>query len=151
MKQFRQECRDRWHSGTFLEHNQPASVGISPDLPWIPYESYMKAQIIQGVPNQLGILVVEFPADVSEDNEYHCHPQSDRCITVIAGAGAFEFFKNRELFVMPLSPGDRVWMPRGVLHTFRSGKDGLLVESLHNPFLPFDHPHCLVYPKKETH
>lgn len=149
MSEFRQDCRDRWRSGTFFEHGQTASNGVSQTLPWVEYESYMQAQIVQGIPNQLGILAVEFPAESSEDNEHHCHPQSDRCITVIAGSGTFEFFKGGKLFILPLAPGDRVWMPRGVLHTFRSGKNGLLVESLHNPFLPFDHPHCLVYPRKE--
>jgi quercetin dioxygenase-like cupin family protein len=148
---FRQECRDRWRDGRFLEHNQSASVGISQQTPWTPYETYMRAQIIQGVSGHLGVLIVKFPADSSEDNAHHCHPQSDRRITVIQGGGTFEFFSGNILQIHPLHPGDRVWMPRGVLHTFRSGQNGLLVESLHNPFLAFDHPHCLVYPKKKVH
>lgn len=145
---FRQECRIRWRSGTWLEHNQTASTQeMEHSLPWIPYESYMKAQIVQGIPGELGLLLVQFPAEASEGNAHHCHPKSDRCITVIKGSGTFECFKRRQFLRLALSSGDRVWMPRGVLHTFRSGADGLLVESLHNPFLAFNNPHCLVYPK----
>jgi hypothetical protein len=43
-----------------------------------------------------------------------------------------------------LVPGDRVWMPRGTIHTFRSGASGLLVESIHSPFVPLDSPECIV-------
>ncbi|HEY9879506.1 MAG TPA: cupin domain-containing protein [Leptolyngbyaceae cyanobacterium] len=149
ISRFREECRNRWRNGNFIE-NGKAAVAYSPNkkLEWIPYESYMRAQIVKGEPDAIGVLIVEFPAEVGEDNEHHCHPKSDRCITVIGGSGTFEYFKGRELFVEQLTPGDRVWMPRGVLHTFRSGKEGLLVESLHSPFLPLGHPHCIVYPRK---
>ena len=46
-----------------------------------------------------------------------------------------------------LKVGDRVWMPRGILHTFMSGPDGLLVDSIHNPFVGLEGPHCLIYPE----
>ena len=139
--------RKLWTSGRFYKQGISPTYGISPNVPWTPYESYMEAQILQGEPFQLGILIVKFPANVSEDNELHCHPLSDRTVTVIEGAGTFEYCIRQELFTVSLVPGDRVWMPRGILHTFRSGMNGLLVESLHHPFIPFNHPHCLVYPR----
>jgi oxalate decarboxylase/phosphoglucose isomerase-like protein (cupin superfamily) len=109
----------------------------------------MRAQLINCTPGQVGKLLVDFPAEAVEDNELHIHPISDRIITIISGSG--EFIARRpggEIIAIPLIPGHRVWMPRGVLHTFMAGKNGLLVESIHNPFVSFDDPRCLVYPRK---
>lgn len=94
-------------------------------------------------------MIVKFPAEASEDNDHHCHPRSDRRVTVIEGDGTFEYFIGTKLSKVDLVPGDRVWMPRGVLHTFRAGRKGLLVESIHSPFVKFEDPSCLIYPKKK--
>jgi quercetin dioxygenase-like cupin family protein len=107
----------------------------------------MKAILVNCVPGQLGRLLVDFPANSTEDNKLHTHPASDRCVTVIKGSGDFICYRDKKVQKFPLVPGVRVWMPRGILHTFKSGNEGLLVESLHNPFIPLDHPKCLIYPK----
>ena len=107
----------------------------------------MKAILINCVPGELGRLLVDFPANSTEDNKLHTHPASDRCVTVISGSGEFICYRDKKVQTFPLVPGVRVWMPRGILHTFKSGTKGLLVESLHNPFMPLDHPKCLIYPK----
>lgn len=146
------DIKAQWKSGTFLEAGcRPlvAKLQEYPHLEWVGYESYMEAQLLKAVPGEIGVLLVKFPLDAAEDNEVHVHPCSDRIITVISGSGEFVRYWNGKVETFPLVPGDRVWMPRGILHTFRSGEEGLLVESLHNPFLSFNHPKCLLYPKKQ--
>lgn len=145
---FKDLCRKRWQNGTFFQQGVKTERTANDQFPWIEYESYMQAKVIKGIPGQIGILLVKFPSSVSEDNDHHTHPCSDRRVTVLKGSGTFEYFKKNQLLCIELSKGDRVWMPRGILHTFRSGTNGLLVESLHNPFVPFDDPKCLVYPKE---
>lgn len=123
--------------------NHPATVSG-----WEPYETYMKAFILEKS-QEFAMLLVDFPPEISEDNRLHTHPISDRRITVIRGSGEFICYRDGRVQTFQLDSGDRVWMPRGVLHTFRSGADGLLVESVHSPFVPFDDRLCLLYPKKE--
>lgn len=141
------ETRLRWRDGNFIEAGHSASYGIQADAPWVPYEEYMRAQLIGCVPGELGILVVDFPAEAVEDNQLHVHPVSDRVITIIEGGGTFIARRpGGQIVKISLAPGHRVWMPRGVLHTFLAGSEGLLVESLHNPFIHFEDPQVLKYP-----
>ena len=135
-----QKCLEKWNSNLFWELVDPPEVSIPNHLGWVEYEEYMKAILINCVPGELGRLLVDFPANSTEDNKLHTHPASDRCVTVIC-------YRDKKVQTFPLVPGVRVWMPRGILHTFKSGTKGLLVESLHNPFMPLDHPKCLIYPK----
>lgn len=143
----RQECFERWASRSFLEQGCPIP---NPDLSgdWEPYETYMQAKVVSRN-EDAAVLIVKFPPEAAEDNLLHVHPISDRRITVISGSGEFICYRERQIQVHPLIPGDRVWMPRGILHTFRAGNKGLLVESVHSPFIPFEHPRCLVYPKRQ--
>lgn len=140
--------QERWQTGKFLEVGHEAPSADYPGFYWVPYESYMKALLVSAVQGQLGRLIVEFPPEAAEDNQLHIHPISDRIITVISGSGEFIAVRNRRMERFVLEAGHKVWMPRGVLHTFVAGKQGLVVESLHNPFVPFDDPKCLVYPNK---
>lgn len=133
----------RWKSENWLEKVEIPTYSLEGKV-WETYETYMQACNLGG-----GLLLVRFPPEATEDNRLHVHPRSDRRITVISGSGEFVRCWNKKVEIFPLIPGDRVWMPRGVLHTFRAGAGGLLVESLHSPFVPFDDPLCLVYPKKE--
>lgn len=147
---FQKNCRHRWNVGNFLEADKESAYSPRKKGDWIPYESYMRAQIVKGgEEGEVAVLIVEFPSNGSEDNAHHCHPKSDRRITVIDGNGVFEFLQGRELFQIPLEKGNRVWMPRGILHTFRAGNKGMLVESIHSPFIPIENPYCLVYPKRK--
>lgn len=145
----KQECSKRWNSNLFWELINISEITIPnySDFDWVEYEEYMRAVLLDCVPGQLSRLLVDFPANSTEDNRLHTHPTSDRCVTVISGSGEFICYRNKKVQTFPLVPGVRVWMPRGILHTFKSGSKGLLVESLHNPFIPLDHPKCLVYPK----
>jgi hypothetical protein len=134
-----QKCLEKWNSNLFWELVDPPKVTISSYLNWVEYEEYMKAILLDCVPGELGRLLVDFPANSTEDNRLHTHPASDRCVTVIKGSGDFICYRDKKVQTFPLVPGVRVWMPRGILHTFKSGTKGLLVESLHNPFMPLDH------------
>lgn len=141
--------KERWANNIFMESACLPLVASKQDYPhlgWIEYELYMQAQLLKAVPGELGALLVKFPPDGAEDNRLHTHPCSDRIITVMSGSGEFVRSMRGEIETFPLVPGDRVWMPRGILHTFRAGGEGLLVESLHSPFLSFDDPKCLAYP-----
>ena len=134
-----------------LEKVDVSAIHIPENLEWIPYEEYMEAALIDDYqPNKLGRLIVRFPPSSSENNRMHTHPNSDRRITVLSGSGEFVFYspKAEKVLIRPLVPGDRVWMNRGITHTFKSGREGMVVESIHNPFIPFDDSRCIAYPKK---
>ncbi len=143
------EAYTRWKFGNFIEVAQAIPSADYPNLDWVGYEEYMRAKLVDAIPGQLGRIIVNFPPEGSEDNHMHTHPKSDRVITVIGGSGEFWAIRSRTTGIekFPLLPGYKVWMPRGIFHTFMAGKDGLLVESLHNPWVPLEDPHCLVYPK----
>jgi hypothetical protein len=143
----KQQCLEKWNSNLFWELVDPPEIIIPGHLDWVEYEEYMKAILLDCTPGQLGRLLVDFPANSTEDNRLHTHPASDRRVTVIKGSGDFICYRNKKVQTFFLVRGVRVWMPRGILHTFKSGSEGLLVESLHNPFVPLEHPKCLVYPK----
>lgn len=143
-----QESLQRWKDNNFYEVVEIPSLQI-PQGEWVAYEEYMRAILINCVPGDLGKLIVDFPAHTTEDNRLHTHPASDRVVTVLQGSGDFICYRNKQIETYPLFPGVRVWMPRGILHTFKSKEEGLLVESWHNPFVSLESPKCLVYPKKE--
>ncbi|MCA9507005.1 MAG: hypothetical protein KC505_01110 [Myxococcales bacterium] len=148
-----QETKRRWDENRFLEHNQQPFSKESPYLnalaetkPWIPYERYMEARLVLAQPGQTGLLHIKFPAETAEDNRIHTHLYSDRLVTVIEGSGFFIVAPlGQAIKSIPVKCGDRVWLPRNVRHTWYSGKNGLLVESIHNPFFAFDDPDILVY------
>ncbi|BBH51754.1 cupin domain-containing protein [Fluviispira sanaruensis] len=147
------QTREKWNSNSFLEHNQIAFSEDSSYLkslaeitPWVNYEKYMKAKLIAAVPGQVGLLHIKFPPEMAEDNRIHTHLYTDRLVTVLEGSGYFLIAPfGEQIKSIPVSIGDRVWMPRGIRHTWYSGKNGLVVESIHNPFIAFDDPDILVY------
>ena len=133
----RTTAKRRWESGTFLLHQGTDSLTnshVSLALPWIPYE-FMRAQFIHAVLGQLGVLIVDLPPQTSEDNVLHRHPDSDRRITVLRGHGVFVAERNGRLGAEHISQGDVLVFPRNVLHTFVSGGHGMLIESLHGPYV----------------
>ena len=140
----------KWKQDKFWEYIGPISAPLYLDGiqgEWVAYEEYMEAILIDCVPGEVGNLIVRFPAEATEDNRLHTHPSSDRIVTIIDGTGEFIFYKDKKVQTYPLVPGVRVSMPRGILHTFKSGTLGLLVHSRHNPFVALDDARCLVYPK----
>lgn len=145
--------KKKWEQNNFLEHGQIAFSEESSYLkslaeitPWVTYEKYMQAKLITAVPGQVGLLHIKFPPEMAEDNRIHTHLYTDRLVTVIEGSGYFLIAPFGETIKsIPVCVGDRVWMPRGVRHTWYSGKNGLVVESIHNPFIAFDDPDILVY------
>lgn len=150
--EIKDEARERWSENRFLE--QGATYKFNENfnfLPWVDYEDYMQAKLIDSTSGETGRIIVNFPSESSEDNQLHVHPISDRVITVIEGGGTFIALRKRELIRKALKPGTRVWMPRGVLHTFLSDTRGLLVESIHNPWVPLEDEKCLIYPSKKIH
>lgn len=141
------EASRRWAEGVYIERGVPLPRTDYPDLPWVQYEEYMRAQIVRAVLGEVGKLIVEFPPERSEDNRLHLHPTSDRIITVVRGSGRFVAKRFGVMMEAALVPSTRVYMPRGTLHTFFAGPEGLLVHSLHLPWIPLDDPQCLVYPE----
>lgn len=136
------EARCRWDDDNFLLKGQlvvPAQkVGDG-----IPYESYMVAWPIGVlIPEQSAELLIEFSAGAPEASELHRHDYSDRIIKIIEGGGTFMAIRNGERVELPLEPGDVLYMPRGVVHTFIAGPAGLTVISTHNPFIPFGDQRC---------
>ena len=66
----------------------------------------MVAQIIRGEPFKPGVIIVDFPPGASEDNLLHCHPLSDRIITVVKGSGEFIARKNGQVLGQGLGEGE---------------------------------------------
>lgn len=147
------ETRRRWDSGEFLEYEKLPYTQESTYLksltdvtPWEPYETYMFARAIAATPGKVGILHIQFPAEMAEDARLHVHHYSDRVITVLDGSGQFLVAgADNEIKSHALVRGTRLWMPRGIRHTFYAGKQGLVLESIHNPFIAFDDPDILDY------
>lgn len=148
-----EETKKRWDRGEFLEYDKLPYTEESTYLKsltdvtsWEPYESYMFARSIAATPGKVGILHIQFPPEMAEDSRLHVHHYSDRVITVVSGAGQFIVEgENGEIQSHILERGTRLWMPRGVRHTFYAGKQGLVLESIHNPFIAFDDPDILDY------
>lgn len=147
------ETKERWDNNLFLEHNKKAFSLESSYLrslvdvtPWEPYENYMMAKIVAATPGKVGLLYIKFPPETAEDNRLHTHLYSDRLVTVLEGYGYFLIAPLDEpIKAIKVAPGDRIWMPRNVRHTWYSGKEGLLVESIHNPFFAFNDSDILSY------
>ena len=137
--------------GNILDKVDTSEIQIPENLEWFPYEEYMEAALVDSPDCKQGRIIVRFPPSKAENNRIHTHPESDRRITVLSGSGEFVFYshKNEKILVRELVPGDRVWMPRQTLHTFRSGGKGMVVESIHNPFIPFEDERCIAYPELE--
>jgi len=145
------EVHRRWVRWQEVEQDAPIPQWQIEDLdiPWMPYETYMRAKILHAAPMEMGLLFVEFPPGKAEDNRFHIHPISARIITVVSGSGAFTWCRSWDggaPKTTHLRPGSRIWMPAGVLHTLRADADGLLVQSIHLPWVPLEHPACLIYP-----
>ena len=144
-------CRTRWTQNTWLSDASPSLIQDLRELStfvtsWQPYEEYMEAGFPYGDPieGEPTLLLIRFPPDKAEANELHTHPESDRIVTILEGSGVFEAkrLSSGSHYMLPvnLSPGTCIFMPRNTLHTFRAGPDGLLVASIHNPWIPLDDP-----------
>jgi mannose-6-phosphate isomerase-like protein (cupin superfamily) len=148
-----EETRKRWDDNQFLEYDQqPYSEessylgSLTKVTPWVPYENYMFARLIATTPGQVGLLHIRFPPEIAEDSRLHIHHHSDRLITVVKGSGEFLISQpGGDLACIHLEKGMRLWMPRGIRHTFFAGKIGLTLESIHNPFIALDDPKILEY------
>jgi len=143
------QTKKRWKEGRFIKRHMPNN-GIPPhkEADLLPYEEYMKA-LPMCKEWETGSVFVFFPPEGSENNELHTHPISDRIITVVQGSGWFICVRESRLVKYALERGTRVWMPRGKLHTFFASPEGLVVESIHNPYVPVGHPKCLYSPPKD--
>lgn len=148
-----EETRRRWDKGEFIESGKIPFTeessylkSLSQITPWEPYETYMYARAIAATPGKVGILHIQFPPETAEDSRLHVHHYSDRVITVLNGSGQFIVKRDDgEITSYLLEKGTRLWMPRGVRHTFYAGSKGLTLESIHNPFIAFDDPDILDY------
>ena len=147
------DTREKWSANQFLEHNKLPYTEESSYLksllqvtPWERYEDYMFARLVAATPGKVGLLHIKFPPELVEDSRLHIHRHSDRVITVVEGSGQFLVaIPGESIKSIPLEKGNRLWMPRGVRHTFYAGKEGLILESIHNPFFAFDDPKLLEY------
>ena len=147
-RQIMREIERRWARGDFRRRKVLAPI-LGLNVPCVRYEEYMLTWSARPIVGEPGLLQIEFPPETSEDNRMHIHPTAGRIVTALRGGGTFEFVRKGKLIRIRLKAGDEVVMPAGVLHTFRSGKQGLLVRSIHLPWLPLKHRRQLVYPKTE--
>jgi mannose-6-phosphate isomerase-like protein (cupin superfamily) len=83
----------------------------------------------------------------ADDLPMHVHDHSDRCIIVLSGRGYFHIsdqpidqFDGRDVRSIPARERDVFAFTRGVVHTFSTAKEPMVLLSAQLPFLPFDHP-----------
>lgn len=77
----------------------------------------------------------------------HAHEHSDRLIVVLNGSGWYEWLDrdgDGESSERPdriqVNAGDMLRFDRGVVHTFSTPEDSMLLLSHHRPFIPLDDP-----------
>jgi len=141
----------KWEAGEFIERIDVKKVVLPPHehLPWVKHEC-MRAKLVRAVAGEVGELILKFPPNSQEDLEMHTHPVSDRIITVLEGQGVFRAVRNGVQFERLLEPGDVVYMPRGMFHTFLGLAAPLMVHALHNPWVPMDHDDNIRYADGST-
>jgi len=81
------------------------------------------------------------------DLPLHSHEHSDRLIVVLNGSGRYKWLeldKRGESFGRPhgiqVNTGDVLRFDRGVVHTFLTSDESMLLLSHHWPFIPLDDP-----------
>ena len=152
----------------YRERVEPYMEGI-----WINYEGYMKACIIRGEMGDTGLLLVRFPSGGLEDYGLHSHDFSHRQILVLEGSGTFYkdgiytpslflkietakmnktegpiLYSDSDIGKYALEPGSLVQFPKRRIHNFAAGNEGMLVLSVHRPFIPLDDPRAFTaYPQ----
>lgn len=146
------DIKRRWQEGRFFTQG----VALSEEelqrfmaLPEVVYQIYMRARIFRAAAGEIGELLITLPPGLNEDNYLHIHPISDRDITIVQGAGFFIAQRQGKFVVKILRKGDRIVVPRGVLHTCLSGSEGLIIKSLHIPWVPPDDSRCSFYPSEK--
>lgn len=147
LKTIRRDITEKWESGRFFEHGIDLTPYRDLDLPWVPYEDYMEAQLEEVVIGGRGKLRIRFKPNTAEDSRMHTHPDSERIVTILKGSGKFVAERHGHMFELSLKAGDRIWMPRNTLHNFYAGTKGLLVQSIHCPWIPLEDPRCFVHQK----
>lgn len=87
------------------------------------------------------------------DLPMHTHDYSDRFIVVGSGSGNFWWsddssnsFQGRRIESRPVRPGDVLIFTRGLLHTFSSPEEELLLLSFHSPEIAFTDPRQYTLP-----
>lgn len=87
------------------------------------------------------------------DLPMHTHDHSDRFIVVASGSGYFWWsdecptsFCGRRIESRPVRPGDVLIFTRGLLHTFSSPDEELLLLSFHSPEIAFTDPRQYTLP-----
>jgi mannose-6-phosphate isomerase-like protein (cupin superfamily) len=145
-QEIRTLTESRWKAGTFIERIDVKKVVLPPHehLPWVKHEC-MRAKLVSVTAGEVGELILKFPPNGQEDLEMHTHPVSDRIITVLEGRGVFRSVRHGVPFERVLEPGDVVYMPRGVFHTFLGLAEPLMVHAMHNPWVPMDHEDNIRY------
>ncbi|MCA9262590.1 MAG: cupin domain-containing protein [Planctomycetales bacterium] len=90
------------------------------------------------------ILKLRFAA-MTKNLPMHSHEHSDRVIIVIEGQGTFhvspdpiEAYSGAGIRSTPVSEGQVLVFSRGVVHTFETESDPLLLMSYHAPFIPLE-------------
>jgi mannose-6-phosphate isomerase-like protein (cupin superfamily) len=89
----------------------------------------------------------------------HAHECSDRVLFVISGKGVFhvsdepvepvepvEAFRGEDVQSIPVARRDVVAFRRGVVHTFSTLAEPMVLLSFHRPFVPLDDPRQFTLP-----
>lgn len=93
-----------------------------------------------------GLAKLRFDAG-TRDLPMHVHENSDRCILVLQGRGLFHLsnatldtFSGRDIRTVSVQPGQVLVFTRGLLHTFSTNHEPLVLLSYHAPLIPFNDP-----------
>lgn len=91
----------------------------------------------------------------ADDLPMHVHDHSDRFIIVASGRGYFHVsdetidgFTGRKVRTVPARERDIFLFTRGVVHTFSTDREPMVLLSCQLPFLPFDDPRQYRLPEK---
>lgn len=101
-----------------------------------------------------GFLFLRF-AEQSRDLPMHTHEDSDRLIYVLEGRGFFHASRERlddftgdDIRNVPVRSRDVLLFRRGVMHTFSTESEALLLLSYHAPFVPLEDPRQYTVPDR---
>src|SRR3989338_1680275 len=147
MQEMINEINFRWANGTLVGSVASLPPTDYPDLPWVPYENCLRAQLVHTKPDDdIGRVIVAYPAKSKGPIGIRMHPESDRVVTVAQGSGTFIVFRDNTHLPFDLRPGTRLWIPRMKIYTICPDSSGMIVHAIHTPWIMRDSARHILYP-----
>lgn len=102
--------------------------------------------------NDCALMKLRFAAGTT-DLPMHVHEHSSRFIVVLEGRGYYHVsreeageFTGRDVRCVPVRERDALIFSPGVMHTFSTGKEPLVLLSYHDPYIPLHDPRQFTVP-----